>query len=113
MISIVLDRRTSVPMVKIVEVLDPTNTGNITTTTIVTATMIEKITVVMTMVDIRTTRVDTRVTIVEMIMGVCLLREISVRLNASSARKLGTMQMNAQKRRLMEPTSQTLFRRVL
>src|SRR4051812_31467909 len=96
LISIVLDHHTSVPMVMIVEVLDPTNTVNIRATTIVTLTMITNTSVVMTMVDIRTTRVDTRAITVGMAMEVNLLRETSVRLSASSARKLGTMKMNSQ-----------------
>src|SRR4051812_14720239 len=100
-------------MVKIVEVLDPKNTENITTTTTVTVTTIAINIVGTTMVITIATRVDTRVTMMEMARGIIQLREISVGWNAPSAIKLSTMQMNAQKKRLIEPTSQTLFRRVM
>src|SRR4051794_29732044 len=95
----------------IVGVLDPTNMGNTTTTTATTAIMTTSITVVMIVTSTRTTRVDTRVTIVEVEVAVSLQKEISARLNVSSVRSWGIMQMNAQKRKLKDPTSLTLSRR--
>src|SRR4051812_43012295 len=94
----------------IVVVLDPTNMESTTATT---AIMTTSITVVIIMTSTRTTRVDTRVTTVEVEVEVVvsLQREISVRLNVSSVRSCGIMQMSAQKRNLKEPPSPTLFRR--
>src|SRR3954470_8986926 len=86
------DRLTNVPIMMIVGVLDPTNMENTTTTTATTAIMTTSITVVMIMTSTRTTRVDTRVTIVEVEVVVSLQREISVRLNVSSVRRWGIMQ---------------------
>src|SRR4051812_2495906 len=97
----------------IVGVLDPTNMESTTTTTAATTIMTTSITAVMIMTSTRTTRVDTRVTMVEVEMAVevSLQREISVRLNVSSVRRWGIMQMSAQKRKLKEPPSPTLSRR--
>src|SRR4051812_48893344 len=95
------DCLTNVLMVKEVEVLDPTNMGIITTTRKVTVTMIAINSMGTIMGITETTRVDKKVTIVEMAMGISQQRETSVRFNVSSARKLGTMQINAQKIRLM------------
>src|SRR3954468_24282695 len=94
------------------EAQDPTSMGNstsITTTTVMTTI----ITVVMTMTSTRTTRVDIRDTTVVMEVAVeaSLSRRTLVRLNASNARRWGIMQMNAQKRKLKDPTSPTLFRK--
>src|SRR3954464_9792629 len=95
-----------------VEAQDPTSMGNSTNTT-TTTVMTTNITVVMTTTSTRTTRVDIRATTVVMVVEVqvSLLRETSVRLNASSAKRWGIMQMNAQKRKLKDPTSPTLFRK--
>src|SRR3954462_8318647 len=94
------------------EAQDPTSMGNSTSTT-TTTVMTTSITVVMTMTSTRTTRVDIRATtvVMEVEVEVNLLRETSVRLNASNARRWGIMQMNAQKRKLKDPTSPTHFRK--
>src|SRR3954469_18263233 len=86
------------------------NSTNTTTTTVMTT----NITVVMTTTSTRTTRVDIRATTVVMVVKVqvSLLKETSVRLNASNARRWGIMQMNAQKRKLKDPTSPTHSRKV-
>src|SRR4051812_5198797 len=89
---------------------DPTSMGNSTSTT-TTTVMTTSITAIMTMTSIRTTRVDIRAITVEVEVEVSLSRRTLVRLNASSARRWGIMQMNAQKRKLKDPTSPTLFRR--
>src|SRR3954463_2523558 len=95
-----------------VEAQDPTSMGNSTSTT-TTTVMTTSITVVMTMTNTRTTRVDIRATTVEMEVEVeaNLSRRTLVRLNASSARRWDIMQMNAQRRKLKDPTSPTLFRK--
>src|SRR4051812_11976742 len=97
----------------IVEAQDPTSMGNSTRTTTTTAIMTTSITVVMTMTSTRTTRVDIRATIVvvEVAVEASLSRRILVRLSVSNARRWCIMQMNAQKRRLKDPISPTLFRR--
>src|SRR3954469_20101772 len=106
------DRLTNDLIMMTAEAQDPTSMGNSTSTTTTTTTvMTTNITVVMTMTSTRTTRVDTRVTTVVMEVEVSLSRRTLVRLNASSARKWGIMQMNAQKRKLKDPTSPTLSRR--
>src|SRR3954468_10653886 len=94
------------------EAQDPTSMGNSTSTT-TTTVMTTSITVVMTMTSTRTTRVDIRATtvVMEVEVEVSLLRETSVRWNASNARRWGIMQMNSQKRRLKDPTSLILSRR--
>src|SRR3954467_14738588 len=89
------------------EAQDPTSMGNSTSTT-TTTVMTTSITVVMTMISTRTTRVDIRATTVVMEVEVSLLRETLVRLNASNARRWGIMQMNAQKRKLKDPSSPIL-----
>src|SRR3954470_92904 len=96
-----------------VGILDPTSmesTNNTTTTTVIMTT---SLTVVMTMTSTRITRVGTRTTTmeVEVVVEASLSRRILVRLNVSSARRWGIMQMNAQKRKLRDPTSPTLSRR--
>ncbi len=69
----------------------------ITTTTATTVIMTISITAVMITTSTSTTRVDTRATTmeVEVVVEVSLSRKISVRLNASSVRRWGIMQMNA------------------
>src|SRR4051812_14395161 len=98
-----------------VEAQDPTSMGNSTNTTTTTVIMTTSITVVMTMTSTRTRRVDTRATTmvmeVEVEVEVSLSRRTLVRLNASSARRWDIMLMNAQKRKLKDPTSPTLFKR--
>src|SRR3954471_10507441 len=95
----------------IVEAQDPTSMGNSTSTSTTTVIMTTSIIVVMTMTSTRTTRVDIRATTVEMAVEVSLSRRTLVRLSASNARNWGIMQMNAQKRKLKDPTSPTLFRK--
>src|SRR3954469_19439052 len=87
-----------------VEAQDPTSMGNSTNTT-TTTVMTTNTTVVMTTTSTRTTRVDISSTTVVMVVEVqvSLLKETSVRLNASNARRWGIMQMNAQKRKLKVP----------
>src|SRR4051812_8477910 len=96
-----------------VEVQDHTSMGNSTSTTTTTVIMTTSITVVMIMTNTRTTRVDIRATtvVVEVAVEASRSRRILVRLSASSPRRWGIMQMNAQKRKLKDPTSPTLFRR--
>src|SRR4051812_32335997 len=97
----------------IVEAQDPTSMGNSTSTTTTTVVMTTSITVVMTMTSTRTTRVDIRATtvVVEVAVEAILSRGTLVRLSASSARRWGIMQMNAQKKKFKDPTSPTLFRK--
>src|SRR4051812_24222949 len=101
----------------IVGILDPTSmvstTSTTTTTTTTTVIMTTSITVVMTMTSTRITRVDIRATTmeVEVVVEASLSRRILVRLNVSSARRWGIMQMNAQKRKLKDPKSPTLSKR--
>ena len=103
------DRLTSVPIMMIAEIEDPTNMGNSTNTTTTTVIMTTRVTVVMTMTKI--TRVDIRATTVEVAVEASLSRRILVRLSVSSAIRWGIMQMNAQKINLKDPTSPTLFKR--
>src|SRR3954469_16319996 len=107
------DRVTSVPIMMIVGVLDPTSMGNSTSTTTTTVIMTTSTIVVMTTISTRITRVDIRATIMEVEVAVeaSLSRRILVRLNVSSARRWGIMQMNAQKRKFKDPTSPTLSRK--
>src|SRR3954471_8963058 len=107
------DRLTSVPIIMIVGILDPTSMESTTATTNTTVIMTTSITVVMTMTSTRITRVGTRTTTmeVEVVVEASLSRRISVRLNASNVRRWGIMQMNAHKRKLKDPTSLTLSRR--
>src|SRR3954467_13060354 len=97
----------------IVGVLDPTNMESTTATTTTTVIMTTSITVVMKMTSTRITRVGTRTTTmeVEVVVEASLSRRILVRLNVSSARRWGIMQMNAQKRKFRDPISPTLFSR--
>src|SRR3954464_8386545 len=97
----------------IVEAQDPTSMGNTTNTTTTTVIMTTSIIVVMTMTSTRTTRVDIRATtvVVEVVVEAILSRRTLVRLSVSSARRWGIMQMNAQIRKLKDPTSLTLFKR--
>src|SRR4051812_42119569 len=92
----------------IVEAQDSTSMGNSTSTTTTTVIMTTSIIVVMTMTSTRITRVDIRATTVEVAVEASLSRRILVRLSVSSARRWGIMQMNAQKRKLKDPTSPTL-----
>src|SRR4051812_14019666 len=96
-----------------VGVLDPTRMGSSTSTTTTTVIMTTSTIVVMTMISTRITRVDLRATTMEVEVAVeaSLSRKILVRLSVSSARRWGIMQMNAQKRKLKDPTSPTLFKR--
>src|SRR3954465_13387039 len=108
------DRLTSVPVMMIVGILDPTSMESTTSTTTTTVIMTTSTTVVMTMTSTKITRVDIRATTmeVEVVVEASLSRRILVRLNVSSARRWGIMQTNAQKRKLKDPTSPTLSRRV-
>src|SRR3954469_13163329 len=96
-----------------VGVLDPTSMESTITTTTTTVIMTTNITVVMKMTSTRITRVDTKATTmeVEVVVEASLSRRILVRLNVLSARRWGIMQMNAQKRKLKDPTSPTLSKR--
>src|SRR4051812_47444166 len=80
-----LDRLTNVPIMMIVEVLDSTSLGNTTAITTTTVIMIASTIAVMIVTSIRTTRVDTSATIVEVVMEANLQRKISVRLSVTSA----------------------------
>src|SRR4051812_8474986 len=95
----------------IVGTLDPTSMESTTNTTTTTVIMTRSITVAMTMTSTRITRAGTRTTTMEVVVEASLSRRILVRLNVSSAKRWGTMQMNAQKRKLKDPTSLTLSRR--
>src|SRR3954463_2973216 len=97
----------------IVGAQDPTSMGNSTNTTTTTVIMTTRTTVVMTMTSTRITRVDIRATTIEVgvVVEASLSRRILVRLNVSSARRWGIMQMNAQKIKLKDPTSPTLSKR--
>src|SRR3954466_12941234 len=90
---------------------DPISMGNSasTTTTVMTTSIIAS----MTRTNIRTTRVDIRATIVEMVveMEANLLKRTSVRLSASNAKSWGIMLMSALRRKLKDLTSQILFRK--
>src|SRR3954469_6557045 len=96
-----------------VGILDTTSMESTTNTTTTIVSMTTSITVVMTMTSTRITRVGTRTTTmeVEVVVEASLSRRILVRLNASSARRWGIMQINAQKKKLKDPTSPTLSRR--
>src|SRR3954469_20873785 len=86
--------------------------GNSTSTT-TTTVMTTRITAVMTMTSTRTTRVDIRATtvVMEVEVEVSLLRETSVRLSASNARRWDMMQMSAPKRKWKDMSSPILSRK--
>src|SRR4051812_44122752 len=91
---------TSVLIVNVVEVLHPTSMGIITTTATIATTM-EIITIDITMGDTENNKSVYKNHHNGHGNGISQQRETSVRLNVSSARKHGSMLMNAQKRRLM------------
>src|SRR4051812_25800856 len=106
------DRLTNDLTMMTAEAQDPTSMGNLTSTT-TTTVMTTSIIAVMTMTSTRTTKVDIRATtvVMEVEVEVSLLRETSVRLNASTARRWDTMQMSAPKRKLKDLSSPILSRK--